>query len=219
MFQASRKGVDLQPGGRNRLLPVAPSPCRRHLERRDASLRLRCRDHRRGAPGRRRRRALQPSPQQRGAADQRDDACKNSRKIHEAPLSIARTRIRWQTNSDPIADLEIYQQLGNIHELLASKPSANLAQRPALSRPLSGRYRDSRITFSQRSLVHVLAQGSRRWTLQQVGRYLGYTCRGDRAVEKTARDPKLLFERRGSGSGGLDASRNDGCHCGFALAG
>jgi hypothetical protein len=68
-------------------------------------------------------------------------------------------------------------------------------------------------------LVHVLAQGSRRWTLQQVGRYLGYTCRGDRAVEKTARDPKLLFERCGSGSGGLDASRNDGCHCGFALAG
>jgi hypothetical protein len=54
-----------------------------------------------------------------------------------------------------------------------------------------------------------LAQGSRRWTLQQVDRYLGYTCRGDRAVEKTARDPKPSFSqidkvsRNGADIGGI----------------
>ena len=63
MLQTGRERVDLEPGRRHRRLPVAPSPGRRHLERRDAALRLRRRDRRRAAPGRLVRDALQPAPQ------------------------------------------------------------------------------------------------------------------------------------------------------------
>ena len=91
MLQAGRERVDLQPRRCDRRLPVGPAARRRHLERRDAALRLRRRDHRRAAPGRLLRDAPQPAPQQRGAADQRDDARKNAREAHEIAWSIANT--------------------------------------------------------------------------------------------------------------------------------
>ena len=91
MFQAGRKRIDLEPRRRHRNLPVGPAPGRRHLQRRDRALRLRLRNHRSAAPGRLRCCALQPAPQQRGGADQRDDARKNAGQAHVIPLLIART--------------------------------------------------------------------------------------------------------------------------------
>jgi hypothetical protein len=91
MFQAGCKRVDLEPWCRNWNLPVGPPSGRRHLERRDGALRLRHWYHRSVAPGRLRRDALQPAPQQRGGADQRDYSRKNTGQAHVIPLLIART--------------------------------------------------------------------------------------------------------------------------------
>ncbi len=82
VFQAGRKRVDLEPWRRHRHLPVAPSPGRRHLERRDHALRLRHRHHWRAAPRRLGRGTLQPPPLQRGGAEHRDYSCKNCGKVH-----------------------------------------------------------------------------------------------------------------------------------------
>ena len=91
MFQAGRKCIDLEPRRSHWRVPVGPPPGRRHLERRDAALRL-CRwDHRRAAPGRLGRCALQPAPQQRGGANQRDYSCENTGQSHVIPLLIVRT--------------------------------------------------------------------------------------------------------------------------------
>ncbi len=91
MFQAGGECVDLEPRRCHRPLPVAPSPGRRHLECRECALWLRRRHHRRAAPGRRGRGALQPPPLQRDAADQRHQAREQTGKIHVIPLLSART--------------------------------------------------------------------------------------------------------------------------------
>jgi len=72
MLEAGRERVDLEPGRRHRRLPRGPAPGRRHLERGDAALRPCRRDRRRAAHGRLERATLQPPPQDRRSADQRD---------------------------------------------------------------------------------------------------------------------------------------------------
>jgi hypothetical protein len=71
-------------------LRVVRPPGRRHLERRDAALRFRRRNHRRAAPGRLGRCALQPTPQQRGGANQRDYSCENTGQAN-SPVDRAHT--------------------------------------------------------------------------------------------------------------------------------
>ena len=87
MVETGRKRIDLEPRCCHRNLRAGPSLGGRHLERRDGALRLRHRYHRRAAPGRLRCCALQPPPQQRGAADQRHDARENSGHGHVLLLS------------------------------------------------------------------------------------------------------------------------------------
>ena len=91
--------VDLEPGRRDRRLPGGPAPGGRHLERRDAALRLGRRDRRRAAHGRLGGAGLAPPPQDRRGADQRDDAAENARQAHGTPppgrADASRSRARW----------------------------------------------------------------------------------------------------------------------------
>ena len=77
MLQAGRERIDLESRRRHGDLPVAPASGRRHLQRRECALRFCLGNDRCAAPGRLRCRTLLPAPQQRGAADHRDDAREN----------------------------------------------------------------------------------------------------------------------------------------------
>jgi hypothetical protein len=74
-------------------------------------LRLRHWDHRRAAPGRLGRRALQPAPQQRGSTDQRDYSRKNFRQAHIILLLIARTLSDAGAHSNLIIDVRDHRHL------------------------------------------------------------------------------------------------------------
>ena len=101
MVQTGRKRIDLETGRRHRGLPVGPSFGHRHLERRQAALRLRRRHHRRAAPGRLRRDTLQPAPQDCDGTDQCNHSRKNARQAHGVPPVDGAHTIRRQSALKP----------------------------------------------------------------------------------------------------------------------
>ena len=131
MFQTGRKRIDLEPRRGHRLLPVGPALGRRHLERRDAALRLRRRHHRSAAPGRLRRDALQPAPLERSGADQRDYSRKNAGQAHVIPLFGGGRRSRL-----PCHDLERFP-LDLTHLLRHARPTGS-GLRPARLQACAG---------------------------------------------------------------------------------
>ena len=86
VLETGRKRIDLEPGRRNRRLPLGPPPGGRHLERRDASLRPCRRDHWRAAQSRLMLAALPPH-QDRGGPDQRDQSPEDAGQAHRNPSS------------------------------------------------------------------------------------------------------------------------------------
>jgi hypothetical protein len=101
MLEAGGERIDLEAGRRNRRLPRVPALGRRHLERRYAALWPCRRDRRRGTNRLLIHAALQPPPQDRCVAEQRDHLCENAGHAHALLL----LDVRMLTSNSPAATL------------------------------------------------------------------------------------------------------------------
>jgi len=74
--------------------------------------------------------ALHPAPQKRGAADQRDDACENTREAHVIPSLIALTRSDAGASQNLVVDTQVRPHVEHIPKMSATQMRQLIEIRP-----------------------------------------------------------------------------------------